>query len=126
MRDAPDPAPPPADTAPDALEVTTLIAGDGPPATAGDQVVVHYVGKLADGSTFDASWGRGEPFAVVVGQGMVIAGWDEGLIGVQSGERRRLVMGHTKAYGDRGTPDGAIPPRAPLVFEVDVLDILPA
>lgn len=125
MRDAPDPAPPPADTAPDALEVTTLIEGDGPGATAGDRLAVHYVGKLADGSVFDESWGRGEPFAVPVGQGMVIAGWDQGLLGARAGERRRLVIGHSLAYGQYGTPDGTIPPAAPLVFEVDVLELLP-
>jgi peptidylprolyl isomerase len=124
MRDAPDPEPPPADTPADALEVTTLIEGSGAAASPGDQLVVHYVGKLADGSVFDASWGRGEPFALVVGQGMVIAGWDEGLVGAQAGERRRLVIGHQKAYGERGTPGGPIPPRAPLVFEVDVIEIV--
>jgi peptidylprolyl isomerase len=125
MRDAPDPQPPPADIEADALQVTTLIEGSGPEATPGDQLVVHYVGKLADGSVFDESWGHGQPFAVVVGQGMVIAGWDEGLVGAQAGERRRLVVGHNKAYGERGTPGGPIPPRAPLAFEVDVVEILP-
>lgn len=131
-REAPDPAPPPADTPVDALEISTLIPGEGEGAAAGDSIVVHYIGKLPDGTVFDESWARGEPFGLdpsfplVLGQGSVITGWDEGLIGATIGERRRLVIGSDKAYGAEGSPDGTIAPNTPLVFEVDIVDIVKA
>jgi peptidylprolyl isomerase len=122
-REAPDPEPPPADTPADALESTTLIEGEGEAAVAGDQLTVHYVGKIADGTVFDESWSGGQPFPVTIGTGQVIKGWDEGLIGAKVGERRRLVLGADNAYGDQAT--GEIPANAPLAFEVDVIDIQP-
>jgi FKBP-type peptidyl-prolyl cis-trans isomerase len=121
-RTAPDPEPPPADTPAATLDAVTLIEGVGDAASAGDTTVVHYVGKLADGTVFDASWDRGQPFPVTLGQGRVISGWDQGLVGVRAGERRRLVLGADHGYGSRGA-GGVIPPDAPLVFEVDVLEI---
>jgi FKBP-type peptidyl-prolyl cis-trans isomerase len=124
-RGAPDPAPPPADTPPDVLQTETLIEGSGEGAANRDTVVVHYVGKTPDGNVFDQSWER-EPFSLTLGQGAVIAGWDQGLVGAKLGERRRLVLGSENAYGAQGTPDGSIPPDTPLAFEVDVLDIVPA
>jgi peptidylprolyl isomerase len=125
-RTPPDPAPPPTDTAADALEITSPIAGEGEAVAAGDTVVAHYVGKLADGTVFDSSWEIGQPITVPVGQGQVIPGWDEGLIGVTIGERRRLVIGSDKAYGPEGQPDGGIAPNAPLAFEIDVVDVIKA
>ena len=127
-REPPDPEPPPADTAADALEIETLTEGEGTGAAAGDIVVAHYVGKTPDGEVFDESWGRGEPMTLPapLGQGGVIPGWDEGLVGAKVGERRRLVIGSENAYGAEGTPDGAIPPNSPLAFEVDIVDIQPA
>jgi peptidylprolyl isomerase len=122
-RTPPDVAPPPADTPPDTVEVATMIEGRGEPAAPGDTLTVHYVGVLDDGSVFDASWARGDPFPVTLGQGMVIPGWEEGLVGARPGERRRLVLGSATAYGEAGTPDGSIPPGAPLAFVVDVVDI---
>ena len=123
-RQAPVPQPPPADTAADALEPTTLIDGEGEGAAAGDTVTVHYVGVLSDGTEFDQSWEGGQPFTVTLGQGQVIPGWDEGLIGAKIGERRHLVIGSDNAYGAQG--QGSIPPGAPLAFDVDVVDIQPA
>jgi peptidylprolyl isomerase len=124
-RDAPDPEPPPADTPKDALEKKTLIAGEGDGAAVGDTVVVHYVGKTADGKVFDSSWERGEPYPVTLGPTAgVIDGWNEGLVGVKLGERRRLVIGSDKAYGSAGRDP--IPPNAPLAFEIDVVDIVKA
>jgi len=120
-REAPDPEPPPEDTPADALETKTLIEGEGEAAVAGDQLTVHYVGKIADGTVFDESWSGGQPFPVTIGTGQVIKGWDEGLIGAKVGERRRLVLGADNAYGDQATGD--IPANAPLAFEVDVVDI---
>jgi len=116
----PIPQPPPEDTPPDALEVTTLIEGEGEGAAVGDTVVVHYVGVLEDGTEFDSSWG-GDPFEVTLGAGTVIQGWDEGLVGARIGERRHLLIGSEKAYGAEGR--GTIPPDAPLAFDVDVVDI---
>jgi peptidylprolyl isomerase len=124
-RKPPDPDPPPANTAPTALEKKTLIAGKGKGAVDGDTVVVHYVGKTADGKVFDSSWPRGEPFPVTLGPSAgVIEGWNEGLVGVKLGERRRLVIGSDKAYGAAGKDP--IPPNAPLAFEIDVVDIVRA
>jgi peptidylprolyl isomerase len=123
-REAPAPQPPPADTAATALESSTLIEGEGEGAQAGDVVTVHYAGVLSDGTPFDDSWSRGEPFPVTLGAGEVITGWDQGLVGVKIGERRHLVIGADNAYGAAGS--GSIPPNAPLAFDVDVVDIQPA
>lgn len=120
-RGAPEVAPPPAGTPADVLETETLIEGEGNGAAVGDTVVVHYVGALSDGTVFDQSWQRGEPFQVTLGTGQVIAGWEEGLVGVKVGERRRLVIGADNAYGGQGA--GQIPANSPLAFVVDVVDI---
>jgi len=123
-REPPAPEPPPDDTAADALEQTTVIDGEGTGAAAGDTVTVQYAGVLSDCTMFDESWSRGEPFSVPLGQGQVIPGWDEGLVGAKIGERRHLVIGSDNAYGAQG--QGTIPPDAPLAFDVDVVDIQPA
>ena len=126
-RQPPVPADGPADTPADAVDVETLIEGEGEGAKAGDTVTVHYVGVLPDGTQFDESWSGGQTFDVApLGQAQVIAGWNEGLVGAMIGERRRLVLGSDKAYGAAGSPDGAIPPDSPLVFEIDIVDIKPA
>ena len=122
-REPPVPANAPADIAPDAVNVKTLIEGEGDGAVAGDTVLVHYVGVLSDGTQFDDSWSRGQPFPVEnLGQASVIAGWNEGLVGAKIGERRRLEIGSDKAYGAAGQPP-TIPANAPLAFEIDVVDI---
>jgi FKBP-type peptidyl-prolyl cis-trans isomerase len=126
-RQPPVPADAPANTPADAVDVETLIEGEGEGAKAGDTVTVHYVGVLPDGTQFDESWSGGQTFDVApLGQAQVIAGWNEGLVGAKIGERRRLVLGSDKAYGAAGSPDGAIPPDSPLVFEIDIVDIKPA
>jgi FKBP-type peptidyl-prolyl cis-trans isomerase len=122
-REPPVPANATADTPADAVEVETLIQGQGEGAAPGDTVTVHYVGVLSDGTEFDQSWSRGQPFAVEnLGQASVIPGWNEGLVGAKIGERRRLEIGSDKAYGAAGNPP-AIPANAPLAFEIDVVDI---
>jgi FKBP-type peptidyl-prolyl cis-trans isomerase len=122
-RDPPIPANAAADTPPDAVEVKTLIEGQGEGAAPGDSLTVHYVGVLSDGTEFDQSWSRGQPFTVEnLGQASVIAGWNEGLVGAKIGERRRLEIGSDKAYGAAGNPP-TIPANAPLAFEIDVVDI---
>jgi len=115
---APVPGPPPSD-----LVVTDLAVGDGPEATPGKTVTVHYVGVSHDsGEEFDASWNRGEAFSFPLGGGRVIAGWDQGVAGMKTGGRRQLVIPPHLAYGDRGA-GRVIKPGATLVFVVDLLDV---
>jgi FKBP-type peptidyl-prolyl cis-trans isomerase len=122
-REPPVPANASADTPADAVQVETLIEGQGEGAAAGDTVTVHYVGVLSDGTEFDESWSGGQPFVVEnLGQASVIPGWNEGLVGAKIGERRRLEIGSDKAYGAAGNPP-TIPANAPLAFEIDVVDI---
>jgi peptidylprolyl isomerase len=122
-REPPVPANASADTPADAVQVETLIEGQGEGAAAGDTVTVHYVGVLSDGTEFDESWSGGQPFVVEnLSQASVIPGWNEGLVGAKIGERRRLEIGSDKAYGAAGNPP-TIPANAPLAFEIDVVDI---
>lgn len=107
---------------PQGTRIIEVKTGTGPAVKAGDTVVVHYVGQLRDGSTFDSSKPRGVPFDFVVGGGGVIQGWDEGLIGMQSGGVRRLIIPPEEGYGERGAPP-LIPPNATLRFEIELLKI---
>jgi peptidylprolyl isomerase len=110
---------------PTELVITDLVEGAGPEAATGDSVVVHYVGVLsADGTEFDNSYDRGEPFELVLGEGRVIQGWEQGLIGVQQGTRRQLDIPADLAYGDTGSGD-VIKPGAAITFVVDVVAVLP-
>ncbi len=108
--------------APTELEITDLTVGDGQTVEAGNFLTMEYVGVLhADGSEFDASWGRA-PFSFQIGAGMVIQGWDEGIIGMQVGGRRQLSIPAEQAYGN-SSPTPAIPPGSALVFVVDLLEV---
>ncbi len=104
------------------LQYQDLEVGDGPTPQAGDQVVVHYVGRLTDGTVFDASYDRGQPFSFTLGQGRVIKGWEEGVATMTVGTKRLLVIPPELGYGSRGA-GGIIPPNATLEFEVELLDI---
>ena len=105
--------------APGKLVVEDLVEGTGPGAKAGEQLTMHYVGvDYETGKQFDASWDRGEPFSLQLGAGMVIPGWDEGLVGIKKGGRRKLTIPPDKAYGAQGAPP-AIAPNATLIFVVD-------
>jgi hypothetical protein len=108
----------------DGLVVTVLKPASGPTAKLGDHVRVHYVGTLQDGTKFDSSRDRGEPFAFKLGGGQVIKGWDRGVVGMHVGEVRKLVIPPDLAYGERGRPP-VIPPRSTLVFEVELTGIDP-
>jgi peptidylprolyl isomerase len=109
--------------APDTLIVEDIRVGSGTEATAGTQVVVHYVGVAAStGEQFDASWDRGESFDFPLGAGYVIAGWDQGVQGMKVGGQRRLVIPAHLGYGDRGA-GGVIAPGETLIFVVDLLDV---
>lgn len=96
-------------------------AGKGVQAMAGKKVSVHYVGKLLDGTEFDNSVKRGEPIEFVLGQGQVIPGWDEGIAMMKEGEKAVLLIPSKLAYGERGNQ--AIPPCAPLVFDVELVKV---
>lgn len=107
--------------APADLLVTDLHTGDGAEARAGQTVEVHYVGVAhSTGEEFDASWNRGSTFRFPLGAGRVIAGWDQGVVGMKIGGRRRLVIPPHMGYGDRGA-GGAIKPGETLIFVVDLL-----
>ena len=105
------------------LQIEEIKLGDGDSAAAGQFVSVHYTGWLTDGSKFDSSKDRNEPFDFPLGQRNVIAGWDEGVQGMRVGGVRKLTIPPQLGYGARGA-GGVIPPNATLVFEVELLDIL--
>jgi len=109
-------------------EITELSAeivkeGTGAEAKSGDKVTVHYVGVLEDGTKFDSSLDRGQPFTFALGAGQVIQGWDLGVVGMKIGEVRRIYIPSEFGYGETGTPGGPIPPNANLIFEVELLGI---
>ncbi|MEF3273019.1 MAG: FKBP-type peptidyl-prolyl cis-trans isomerase [Chloroflexus sp.] len=104
------------------LKYVDLAVGDGPTAIAGHTVTVHYTGWLTDGSMFDSSLSRGEPFEFLLGAGHVIQGWEEGVAGMRVGGQRQLVIPAALAYGSRGA-GGVIPPGATLIFEVELLEV---
>lgn len=123
---------PPATTGVDALQLTDLVVGAGTEAGAGQRVTVHYSGWLYEpsqpeskGKAFDSSREAGRPFTFALGKGQVIAGWDQGVLGMRVGGQRRLVIPSELAYGERGA-GGVIPPRATLVFDVELLAVQPA
>jgi peptidylprolyl isomerase len=110
--------PPPAD-----LVVTDEQIGEGEQAGHGSTVEVHYVGVAhSSGEEFDASWNRGEPLRFRLGSGQVIQGWDQGVMGMRVGGRRKLVIPPHLAYGDRGA-GGVIKPGETLVFVVDLVGV---
>ncbi len=112
--------------APKELVVQDVIVGTGKEAKSGDTVDVQYVGVLRDnGKEFDSSWKRGEPFSFALGAGSVIQGWDQGVVGMKVGGRRRLIIPADLAYGEAGSPP-TIPANAALVFDVDLEKVTPA
>jgi FKBP-type peptidyl-prolyl cis-trans isomerase len=104
------------------LQYQDVTAGSGAEAREGQVAVVHYTGWLTDGTKFDSSRDRGEPFSFPIGAGQVIPGWDEGVAGMKIGGRRKLVIPANLGYGDMGAPP-VIPPGATLVFDVELLDL---
>lgn len=103
------------------LVIQDEVMGTGTPAVAGDLITVNYVGTLADGTKFDSSIDRGQPFQFVLGQGMVIQGWEQGFAGMKVGGTRRLVIPPSLGYGANQV--GPIPPNSTLIFEVQLLNV---
>jgi FKBP-type peptidyl-prolyl cis-trans isomerase len=104
------------------LKYQVLKPGTGAVAQAGQQVSVHYTGWLTDGTKFDSSVDRGQPFQFTLGAGQVIKGWDEGVLGMKVGEKRKLTIPSSLGYGERGAGN-VIPPNATLVFDVELLGV---
>ncbi len=105
-----------------ALQINVLRPGTGAEAVTGSEVLVHYTGWLMDGTKFDSSRDRAEPFSLPLGAGRVIPGWEQGLEGMRVGEIRELTIPPQLGYGTRGA-GGVIPPNATLRFEVELLDV---
>lgn len=104
------------------LEIQDIVVGTGAVAKTGDVVTVNYVGTFTDGKKFDSSYDRNQPFSFKLGAGQVIKGWDQGLVGMKVGGKRRLVIPGDLAYGPQGFA-GFIPPNATLIFEVELLSV---
>ena len=103
------------------LEVQDLVVGSGAEAKKGDIVSAHYVGTLSNGQKFDSSYDHGQPFSFALGGGMVIQGWDLGLVGMKVGGKRKLIIPPDLGYGDRNIGEGLIPPNSTLFFDVELM-----
>lgn len=104
------------------LVIEDLVVGTGATAASGNTVSVHYVGTLTNGQKFDSSYDRGQPFVFRLGVGAVIPGFDQGIVGMREGGKRRLTIPPSLAYGSAG--NGPIPPNATIVFEVELVSVL--
>ncbi|MBI2621078.1 MAG: FKBP-type peptidyl-prolyl cis-trans isomerase [Candidatus Levybacteria bacterium] len=121
LNTSPAPTPPPNVTQ---LQFQDTKVGSGSAQVeAGDTIAVHYIGAFLDGRSFDSSYERREPFELTVGAGQVIPGFEQGVVGMKLGGKRRILIPSNLAYGERGA--GPIPPNTPIQFEVELLEIKP-
>jgi peptidylprolyl isomerase len=104
------------------LKIEDIEEGTGDSVESGDEVVIHYNGTLKDGTKFDSSYDRGEPFQTQIGTGQVIEGWDKGVVGMKVGGKRKLIIPPSMGYGDAEIP--GIPAGSTLIFEVELLEVL--
>lgn len=109
-------------TTPSGLKYVDTEVGSGESPSAGKTVTVHYTGTLTDGSKFDSSVDRGQPFQFTIGVGQVIKGWDEGVMSMKVGGKRKLIIPPALGYGASGA-GGVIPPNATLLFDVELLGV---
>lgn len=106
----------------DGLEITDEVKGKGAAAKLGSKITVHYRGTFKDGKEFDSSFG-GEPITFELAVGRLIKGWTDGIPGMKVGGKRKLFVPWKLAYGERGTPDGTIPPKTDLYFDVELIRV---
>lgn len=104
------------------LKIEDIQIGTGAEVKKGDIISIHYKGTLLDGREFDSSYKRGQPFETQIGVGQVIKGWDEGVVGMKVGGKRKLTIPPELGYGERGA-GAVIPPNATLIFEVELVGI---
>ncbi len=104
------------------LIIEDITVGEGDEATTGQSITVHYTGTLEDGTKFDSSKDRNDPFVFTLGVGQVIKGWDKGFAGMKVGGSRKLTIPPEMGYGARGA-SGVIPPNATLIFDVELLGV---
>lgn len=109
------------ETAPADLKIEDITEGTGPAVKTGDTIRIHYKGTLTNGTKFDSSYDRNEPFETQIGVGTVIKGWDLGVIGMKVGGKRKLTIPPSLGYGDQSA--GTIPPNSTLIFEVELVEI---
>lgn len=105
------------------LKITDVEEGKGKEAKKGSTILVHYRGKLENGTEFDASYNRGQPLSFKLGVGQVIKGWDEGVLGMKVGGKRNLFIPSDMGYGARGAGN-VIPPNSNLIFDVELVDVI--
>lgn len=104
------------------LIIEDILIGTGFEVKPGNTVTIHYAGMLENGKKFDSSYDRNAPFSTPIGIGYVIAGWDQGVVGMRVGGKRKLTIPHHLAYGEAGIP-GVIPPKSTLIFDLELIEV---